>query len=228
LPVSNAFDSKSDGYKNRTIGFRWPMIETAGRVTAVRGSIGTLKRANRGRRKVALVVLFSIGGLSAHADDLTTVAGKSFHDVQVLSRTSTDLLIQSREGQVQLALNDLKPGDRERFSKDMTKAIELPALTVIGEEKIDLSTLPGQERGERFVEKEIQQQDAAKAEAQKKKVESYQPVQVFKGVTFSLGTTDPKNDIAILPDYVNPEYSRQSPEIVEKDLKVFSNALNNQ
>jgi len=175
-----------------------------------------------------LAVLCSIGGLSAHADDLTTADGKSFHDVQVLSRTSTDLLIQSREGQVQLALNDLKPGDRERFSKDMTKAIDLPALTVIGEEKIDLSTIPGQERGERFVEKEIQQQDTDKAEARKKKVESYQPVQVFKGVTFSLGTTDPKNDTGILPDYVSPEYNRQSPDIVEKDLKVFSNALNNQ
>lgn len=200
-------------------------------MTAVRGYIcdcDTSKRANSGLRKVALAVLCSIGGLSAHADDLTTADGKSFHDVQVLSRTSTDLLIQSREGQVQLALNDLKPGDRERFSKDMTKAIDLPALTVIGEEKIDLSTIPGQERGERFVEKEIQQQDTDKAEARKKKVESYQPVQVFKGVTFSLGTTDPKNDTGILPDYVSPEYNRQSPDIVEKDLKVFSNALNNQ
>ena len=177
---------------------------------------------------MVLAVFCLIGGLSAHADDLTTAGGKSFHDVQVLSRTSTDLLIQSREGQVQLALNDLKPGDRERFSKDLTKAIELPALTVIGEEKIDLSTVPGQERGERFVEKEIQQQNTVKAEAHKKTVESYQPVQILKGVTFSLGTTDPKNDTAILPDYVSPEYSRQSPEIVEKDLKVFSNSLNNQ
>ncbi len=188
----------------------------------------TSRRANSGLRKVVLAVFCIIGGLSAHADDLTTAGGKSFHDVQVLSRTSTDLLIQSREGQVQLALNDLKPGDRERFSKDLTKAIELPALTVIGEEKIDLSTVPGQERGERFVEKEIQQQNTVKAEAHKKTVESYQPVQILKGVTFSLGTTDPKNDTAILPDYVSPEYSRQSPEIVEKDLKVFSNSLNNQ
>jgi hypothetical protein len=188
----------------------------------------TSRRANSGLRKVVLAVFCLIGGLSAHADDLTTAGGKSFHDVQVLSRTSTDLLIQSREGQVQLALNDLKPGDRERFSKDLTKAIELPALTVIGEEKIDLSTVPGQERGERFVEKEIQQQNTVKAEAHKKTVESYQPVQILKGVTFSLGTTDPKNDTAILPDYVSPEYSRQSPEIVEKDLKVFSNSLNNQ
>ncbi len=190
-------------------------------------NIGSWKGVNAGVRKGVFALFCTVGFVSAHADDLTTSAGKNFHDVQVLSRTSTDLLIQSREGQVQLALADLKPTDRERFSKDLTKAIELPALTVIGEEKIDLSTLPGQERGERFLQKEIQQQDADKAEAHKKKVESYQPVQVLKGVTFSLGLTDPKNDTAVLPDYVSPEYSRESPDIVEKDLKVFSNALPN-
>lgn len=183
--------------------------------------------ADDGLRKLGLAVLCSIAVFSAQGDDLTTAGGKSYHDVQVLSRTSTDLLIQSREGQVQLALNDLKPGDRERFSKDLTKAIELPAVTVIGEEKIDLSALPGQERGERFVEKEIQQHDSAAADAHRKKVESYQPTQILNGLTFSLGTTDPKNDTAILPDYVSPEYGRQSPNIVEKDLKVFSDALNN-
>ena len=242
LPVSNLdfVQVYQLGFRDRTAAhrvrswktdFSWPAIQIAVSFTRVRGHIydfDTPKRANKGLRVIALVAFGVIGCLSARADDLTTAAGKSFHDVQVLSRTSTDLLIQSREGQVQLALADLKPGDRERFSKDLTKAIELPALTVIGEEKLDLSTLPGQERGERFVQKEIQQQDAEKEEAHKKKVESYQPVQIFNGVSFSLGTTDPKNDSAILPDYVSPEYSRQSPDIVEKDLKVFSNALNNQ
>ena len=187
----------------------------------------TLKKRTGGPGKLALAALCSVAALSAYGDDLVTAGGKSYHDVQVLSRTSTDLLIQSKEGEAQLALNDLKPGDRERFSKDLTKAIELPAVTVIGEEKIDLSTLPGQERGERFVEKEIKQQDTEKAEAHQKKVESYQPVQIFRGVSFSLGTTDPKNDTAILPDYVSPDYGRESPVIVEKDLKVFSNSINN-
>jgi hypothetical protein len=187
----------------------------------------TFKKRNGGLGVLALTALCTIASLCAYGDDLITAGGKSYHDVQVLSRTSTDLLIQSKEGEVQLALNDLKPGDRERFSKDLTKAIELPAVTVIGEEKIDLSTLPGQERGERFVEKEIQRQDADNAEAHKKKVESYQPVQIFKGLSFSLGTTDPKNDTAILPDYVTPDYGRESPDIVEKDLKVFSNSINN-
>jgi hypothetical protein len=218
------------GCEEPLTGFRWQADRIADRVQVVRVHIrdrDAWKNANDGLRKLGLAVSCSIAVFSANGDDLTTAGGKSYHDVQVLSRTSTDLLIQSREGQIQLALNDLKPGDRERFSKDLTKAIELPAVTVIGEEKVDLSALPGQERGERFVEKEIQQHDAAAADAHKKKVESYQPAELFKGVTFSLGTTDPKNDAAILPDYVSPEYNRQSPDIVEKDLKVFSDALNN-
>ena len=66
-----------------------------------------------------------------------------------------------------------------------------------------------------------------KSRGPKKRVESYQPVQIFKGVTFSLGTTDPKNDLAILPDYLSADYGRQSPDIVEKDLKVFRTSLNN-
>jgi hypothetical protein len=73
----------------------------------------------------------------------------------------------------------------------------------------------------------MQRQEEQKAEARKKRIESYQPVQIFRGVTFSLGTTDPKNDLAILPDYLSAEYGRQSPDIVEKDLKIFRTSLNN-
>ena len=168
-----------------------------------------------------------MGAFSAHGEDLTTTEGKTFHDIQVLSRSSSALLIQSREGEYQFSLSELKPADRERFSKDLTKAIDLPAVTVIGEQKVDFSASPERSRGETFVQKEMQQQDVQKAEAHKKQVESYQPVQLFKGVTFSLGTTDPKNDLAILPDYLSADYGRQSPDIVEKDLKVFRTSLNN-
>ena len=168
-----------------------------------------------------------MGPFIAHGDDLTTTEGKTFHDIQVLSRSSSALLIQSREGEYQFSLSELKPADREKFSKDLTKAIELPAVTVIGEEKVDFSTSPERSRGETFVQKEMQRQDEQKAEAHKKRVESYQPVQLFKGVTFSLGTTDPKNDLAILPDYLSADYGRQSPDVVEKDLKVFRNSLDN-
>jgi hypothetical protein len=192
----------------------------------------TRRTARVGLRETLLVcfsvVGFSVVGvLSAHGDDLTTTTGKTFHDIQVLSRSSSSLLIQSREGEYQFSLSELKPADREKFSKDLTKAIELPALTVIGEQKVDFNGSPESSRSETFVQKEMQRQDEQKQEARKKRVESYQPIQIFRGLSFSLGTTDPKNDLAILPDYLSADYGRQSPEIVEKDIKIFRTSLNN-
>jgi hypothetical protein len=178
-------------------------------------------------RNVGLIFLCTIMAVAARGDDLTTAAGKTFHDIQVLSRNSTSLLIQSREGEFQFSLSELKPADREKFSKDLTKSIELPAVTVIGEQKADFSNSPERDRGETFALKEMQRQEEQKQEAHKKRIESYQPVQIFRGITFSLGTTDPKNDLAILPDYLSAEYGRQSPDIVEKDLKIFRASLNN-
>ena len=188
----------------------------------------TRRTARVGLQSTLLVCLSVIGVFSAHGDDLTTNAGKTFHDVQVLSRSSSSLLIQSREGEFQFSLSELKPADRDKFSKDMTKAIELPALTVIGEQKVDFNASPESSRSETFVQKEMQRQDEQKQEAHKKQIESYQPVQIFKGVSFSLGTTDPKNDLAILPDYLSADYGRESPDIVEKDIKIFRTSLNNQ
>jgi hypothetical protein len=175
----------------------------------------------------AFLFLCLIVAGSSHGEDLTTSTGKTYHDVQVLSRSSSDLLIQSREGEIQLALSELKPADREKFSKDLTKAIDLPALTVIGEQKAEFSATPAPSRGEAFTLKEMQLQEEQQQEARKKRIESYQPIQIFRGVTISLGTTDPKNDLAILPDYLNPDYGRLSPEIVEKDIKIFRTSLNN-
>jgi hypothetical protein len=183
------------------------------------------QKASFDLRNAVLIFLCTIA-VTARGEDLTTAAGKTFHDIQVLSRNSTSLLIQSREGEFQFSLSELKPADREKFSKDLTKAIELPAVTVIGEQKADFSNSPERDRGETFALKEMQRQEEQKEEAHKKRVESYQPVQIFRGVTFSLGTTDPKNDLAILPDYLSADYGRQSPDIVEKDLKIFRTSLN--
>jgi hypothetical protein len=184
------------------------------------------QKASFDLRNAVLIFLCTIIAVTARGEDLTTAAGKTFHDIQVLSRNSTSLLIQSREGEFQFSLSELKPADREKFSKDLTKAIELPAVTVIGEQKADFSNSPERDRGETFALKEMQRQEEQKEEAHKKRVESYQPVQIFRGVTFSLGTTDPKNDLAILPDYLSADYGRQSPDIVEKDLKIFRTSLN--
>jgi hypothetical protein len=192
-----------------------------------RGDYEIRQKASFDLRNTALIFLCTIVPFAVRGEDLTTAAGKTFHDIQVLSRNSTSLLIQSREGEFQFSLSELKPADREKFSKDLTKAIELPAVTVIGEQKADFSNSPERDRGETFALKEMQRQEEEKQEAHKKRIESYQPIQIFRGVTFSLGTTDPKNDLAILPDYLSAEYGRQSPDIVEKDLKIFRTSLNN-
>jgi hypothetical protein len=174
-----------------------------------------------------LVFLSTIAAGAARGDDLTTIAGQTFHDVQVLSRNSSSLLIQSREGEFQFSLTELKPTDREKYSKDLTKAIDLPALVVIGEQKADFSISPERSRTETFAEKEMQRQEQQKQEAQKKRVESYQPVQILKGLSFSLNLRDPKNDNAVQPSYLTADYGRLSPDIVEKDVKVFSLSLKN-
>jgi hypothetical protein len=98
---------------------------------------------------------------------------------------------------------------------------------VIGEQKPDFTATPERPRAETLAEKEMQRQDQQKQEARKKRIESYQPIQIFRGISFSLGLTDPKNDTAIQPDYLTPDYGRLAPEIVEKDLKVFSLSLKN-
>lgn len=177
-------------------------------------------------RKFIFLFLCTIAPTVARGDDLTTTAGKTFHDIQVLSRNSSSLLIQSQEGEFQLSLTELKPEDREKYSTDLTKAIDLPALTVIGQ-KSEFSATPERSRSEIFAEKEIQREEQQKQEAHKKRVESYQPVQIYKGISFSLGLTDPKNDTAVQPSYLTPDYQRLAPEIVEKEMKVFSLSLQN-
>jgi hypothetical protein len=174
-----------------------------------------------------LVCSCVVAAAAARGEDLTTTGGQTYHEVQVLSRDSSSLLIQSREGEFQLSLNELKPADREKTSKDLTKSIELPAITVIGEQKPDFTATPERPRAEALAEKEMQRQDQQKQEARKKRIESYQPIQIFRGVSFSLGLTDPKNDTAIQPDYLTPDYGRLAPEIVEKDMRVFSLSLKN-
>jgi hypothetical protein len=189
------------------------------------GDSDTRQPANTRLRKFVLIVLSTIVTGAARGDDLTTNAGQTFHDIQVLSRNSSSLLIQSREGEFQLSLSELQPTDREKYSKDLTKTIELPALTVIGEQKADFSTSPERSRVETLAEKEMQRQEQQKQEAQKRRVESYQPVQVLRGLSFSLNLRDPKNDSAVQPSYFTPDYQRLAPEIVEQDIKVFSLSL---
>jgi hypothetical protein len=181
-----------------------------------------------GRLKVIDVCFFfAITLTSLRAQDLTTTSGQTYHDVQVLSRDSSAMVIQSREGSFKLALSEVRPIDRERNSKDLTKAIDLPAITVIGEQKVDFNANPEQSRTETLVEKEMQRQTEEREQAARKRPEAYRTLQITRSISFGLGSSDPKTDTALQPSYLSAEYQRLAPDLVEKDLRVFSLSLKN-
>jgi hypothetical protein len=184
------------------------------------------QRARTGLNFIETFFLFALIFPSLRAEDLTTTSGQTYHDVQVLARDSSAMIIQSREGSFKLALSEVKPADRERNSKDLTKAIDLPAITVIGDQRVDFNAVPEQ-RTQTLVEKEMQRQTEEREEAARKRTEAYHSFQITSSISFSLGSSDPKSDTATQPSYLSAEYQRLAPEIVEKDLRVFSLSLKN-
>jgi hypothetical protein len=185
------------------------------------------ERARTGLNFIETFFAFALIFPSLRAEDLTTTSGQTYHEVQVLSRDSSAMIIQSREGSFKLALSEVKPADRERYSKDLTKAIDLPAITVIGEERVDFNAVPEQSRTQTLVEKEMQRQTEEREGAARKRTEAVHPLQITSSISFSLGSSDPKSDTATQPSYLSAEYQRLAPDIVEKDLRVFSLSLKN-
>jgi hypothetical protein len=185
------------------------------------------ERARTGLNFIETFFTFALIFPSLRAEDLTTTGGQTYHDVQVLSRDSSAMVIQSREGSFKLALSEVKPGDRERNSKDLTKAIELPAITVIGDQKADFNAIPEESRSQTLVEKEMQRQTEDREEAARKRAEAYHSVQITSSISFGLGSSDAKSDTATQPSYLSAEYQRLAPEIVEKELRAFSLSVKN-
>jgi hypothetical protein len=174
---------------------------------------------------------FLLVGLSCvarvQAEDLTTASGHTFHNVQVTSRSATTLVVQSNEGQVVVPVSDLKPADKEKFSKDLTKAIELPALTVIGEQKADFTKAPPDSRVENIADKEFRRQAQEKKDKAEDKAlhPQYKPYQIVPGIGIGVGGANIRSDSATSPSYLSPEYQSLSPAIVEKQLRVFADSV---
>jgi hypothetical protein len=185
------------------------------------------ERVRTGLNFIEVFFAFALIFPCLRAEDLTTTSGQTYHDVQVLSRDSSAMVIQSREGSFKLALSEIKPADRERNSKDLTKAIDLPAITVIGDQRVDFNAMPEQSRALTLVQKEMQRQTEGREEAARKRAEANHSLQITGSISFGLGSSDPKSDTATQPSYLSAEYQRLAPEIVEKDLRVFSLALKN-
>jgi hypothetical protein len=177
-----------------------------------------------------LMAILLFGGVhpgSCLGEDLATVSGNVFHNVEILSRTNTTLLVRSNEGEAQIPLTDLKEADRKKFQKNLINTIDLPAITVIAERKPDFLAEPEKTHAETAFEKDIRRQDLDREQATKDKTEHpvYKPFQITRAISFSLSNTGINDDRATTPDYLTPSYQRLSPEIVEKDLKVYKMSL---
>jgi hypothetical protein len=173
-------------------------------------------------RVVALLGLISFAPAFGVAEDISTANGVTFHDIEILSRSSSSIAFRSREGEYQIALSDLKAADRVKYSKSLANSISLPAVTVIGESK-PFNTEAPPTKGESIMEKELRRQQQEQIDAAKKRKEHPppKPIQVARGVTVSLGSTNPRNEAAIMPSYLTTDYQSQDPKIIEKDLKGF-------
>jgi hypothetical protein len=170
--------------------------------------------------------LFSI--TPAHADDITTVSGKVYHHVEVLTRNASAMSIRSDEGEAALSYDELKQADRDKYSKTMVKSIELPALTVIGEKPGFLED-QSQSNVVRNAQKEINKAIEAKKEAavDRKEHPPYKPIELFNGgIGLSLGGSNLQPEGGLQPGYLGLQYQQLSPNIVEKDLKIFDDAIN--
>jgi hypothetical protein len=192
-------------------------------------------RCTSGRARFGGFVFFlafsgiaGVAAWNANADDITAANGKVYHHVEVLSRNTSAMLIRSDEGETALSYDELKPADRDKYSKTMVKAMELPAMTVIGEKPTFMEDQT-QSRAVYKAQKELDKAIEAKKqeEADRKQHPHYEPIKLFNGgVGLSLGGSNLQPEGGLQPSYLGLQYQQLSPNIVEKNLKIFDNAIN--
>jgi hypothetical protein len=181
-----------------------------------------------GRWSIALFA-FVLGSLGrVQAEDIAAANGKVYHNVEVLTRNASAMLIRSDEGETALSYSELKPADRDKYSKTLAKSIELPALTVIGEKPSFLEDST-RSKAAATAQKEINKAIEAKkeADADRKAHPPLQPIKLFNGgINFSLGGSNALPEGGLQPGYLGLQYQQLAPSIVEKDLKIFDDAIN--
>jgi hypothetical protein len=164
----------------------------------------------------------------AQAEDITVANGKVFHNVEVLTRNASAMLIRSDEGETALSYSELKPADRDKYSKTLAKSIELPALTVIGEKPTfleDSTRSKAADAAQKEINKAIEAKKAAATD--RKEHPPTEPFKLFNGgVNISLGGSNLLPEGGLQPGYLGLQYQQLAPSIVEKDLKIFDDATN--
>jgi hypothetical protein len=183
-------------------------------------------------RNVSCVSILFVTALSlvsqARADDITAANGKVYHNVEVLTRNASAMLIRSNEGETALSYSELKPADRDKYSKTLAKSIELPAMTVIGEKPTFLED-SSRSKAADTAQKEINKAIEAKKEAaaDRKAHPPLEPIKLFNGgINLSLGGSNALPEGGLQPGYLGLQYQQLAPSIVEKDLKIFDDAIN--
>jgi hypothetical protein len=162
----------------------------------------------------------------AQADDITTASGKVYHHAEVLTRNASAMLIRSDEGDTALSYDELKPADRDKYSKTLAKSIDLPALTVIGEKPSFLEDST-REKEVHTAQKELNKAIEEKKQAEAAKKEQPQQIKLFNGgVGLGLGGSNLQPEGGLQPSYLGLQYQHLSPNIVEKELKFFDDAIN--
>jgi hypothetical protein len=193
-----------------------------------RTALRSFRDGSAERWSVALFA-FVLGSLGqVQAEDITAANGKVYHNVEVLTRNASAMLIRSDDGETALSYSELKPADRDKYSKTLAKSIELPALTVIGEKPTFLEDST-RSKAAATAQKEINKAIEAKkeAEADRKAHPPLQPIKLFNGaINLSLGGSNALPEGGLQPGYLGLQYQQLAPSIVEKDLKVFDNAIN--
>jgi hypothetical protein len=162
----------------------------------------------------------------AQADDITTASGKVYHHAEILSRNASAMLIRSDEGDTALSYDELKPADRDKYSKTLAKSIDLPALTVIGEKPSFLEDTT-RDKEVHTAQKEINKAAEEKKQAEAAKKDQPQQIKLFNGgVGLGLGGSNLQPEGGLQPSYLGLQYQHLSPNIVEKDLKIFDDQIN--
>ena len=162
----------------------------------------------------------------AQADDITTASGKVYHHAEILSRNASAMLIRSDEGDTALSYDELKPADRDKYSKTLAKSIDLPALTVIGEKPSFLEDTT-RDKEVHTAQKEINKAAEEKKQAEAAKKDQPQQIKLFNGgVGIGLGGSNLQPEGGLQPSYLGLQYQHLSPNIVEKDLKIFDDQIN--
>ena len=149
-------------------------------------------------------VLTLVCHAGALADDLVTVSGHRYKDVEVVRADGDSVTVRHRLGESKISFSDMRPEDRSKLVRlPQKKSQELPAITVSGQLSLDSAKENSLELANNVVKEQIQKRQE-KEEAKTKN--PFWNADAWRYVPIHLGETDPTKDGFSTPNYLKPEY----------------------